>query len=96
MTGKKSETCLLCVNEGDVKLTPPPPGEERRGGAGTHHTRSVLMMWGSCRKHSNADKANMFSAFYKLLILFRCLSLGCSREIFLCIMKVLLTIVFLI
>lgn len=50
---------------------------EAQGRAGTHPTCSVLMMWGSCRKHSNADKANMCFAFsskhlfFKPLILFR-------------------------
>lgn len=60
MTGGKSGTCLLCVNEGDVKQIL--INVERS---------SVLMTWGSCRKHSNADKANMVFAFYKPLILFR-------------------------
>lgn len=63
MTGGKSETCLLSVNEGDVKLILINVERKKRGRAGTHPTGSVLMMWGSCRKHSNADKANMCFAF---------------------------------
>lgn len=69
---EKSMTCLLSVNEGDVKVIL--INLERRGKveqgpiSQAAYSSSVLMMWGSSRKHSNVDKANMLCFFIQASI----------------------------
>lgn len=67
MTGEKSETCLLSVNEGDVKLiliNVERRGESEQGPmAQASYVSCVKVMFGSSRKYSNADRVNICWAF---------------------------------